>query len=135
MNRRPMSGTPIGYEELVGHLREFAGRVTALQIRDEAGNLTAEGEGEFTISADEPGKFSFQLGGEAPPATEDVEFIVASWTVVHIDAERFVEARRVETGIGPDIDLKILLAGGIWISLWSAMPLRDQWTKDHDEHR
>lgn len=122
--------------ELGGELREFTGRVVGLEIRDEDTNLIASGEGEFGhLNGSADSGWSFQLGGDAPPEREGLRFIVASWIVVYIDPARLLEIHDISTGIGAPIVLRVRITGGLSITVWPAMPAREQWTDRHEENR
>jgi hypothetical protein len=123
------------FDELVGALREFLGRVVALEIRDEHKNLIASAEGEFGHLERSGGECSFQLGGGEARESEGIRFEQASWIGIELDAGRVVEVRDIATGIGPTVVLAIRLADGTGISLWPAMPLQQQWTESHFDNR
>ena len=104
------------------------------QVHDGAGNLIAEGEGELR-SRVEGSRLSLQIGGTVPPERPGLMFISAGWTFLHVDAERLIEARLTEAkGMGPS-HLEILTSTGIRITLWPAMPPRQQGTEAHDATR
>jgi hypothetical protein len=65
-----------------------------------------------------------------------VRFIVASWLSVSLDRDRVLEIHDLSEGrIGPTVNMRIRLAGGVTIFLWPAMPLGQQWTDQHTENR
>lgn len=127
----------LNFDELIGDLRDLAGRVVALEIRDADQNLIVKAEGEFGHFENvEPGVWGFQLGGDPPPDRKDVQFIVASWIVVYLDEERVAEIHDISQDlIGPAFNLRIRMRDGITIGLWPAMPLVDQWTDMHEDTR
>jgi hypothetical protein len=125
----------LDFASLAGELRELAGRVVALELRDADKNLLVSAEGPFGHFESESDSCSFELAGDPPPEREGPRFIVASWVRIEIAAERVSEVRDTATGIGPTVNLQITLADGTTITLWPAMPPREQWTDLHDQNR
>ena len=106
-----MAEKALTFEELAGELRELASRVVALDIRDQSAAVVLQGEGQFGDSEDDPGSWSFQVGGYAPPERDGIRFIVASWLTVCIDKEHVAEAHDISTGIGVPITIRVRTTG------------------------
>ena len=118
-----MAEKALTFEELAGELRELASRVVALDIRDQSAAVVLQGEGQFGDSEDDPGSWSFQVGGYAPPERDGIRFIVASWLTVCIDKEHVAEAHDISTGIGvADHDSSQDDKGRLTVTVWPAMP-------------
>src|SRR5829696_4957795 len=99
----PAENTPLAFDELQRQLHEFAGRVIAVDIRLDSGELIARMEGEYNglhSDHDDPDDVWFELGGKQPPDREGIMFIVASWGAIHIPAHQFVAARRQWARVG-----------------------------------
>jgi hypothetical protein len=128
-------GPALNFQELVGELHELVGRVVGLEIRDGDKNLIARAEGEFGDLEGSDGEWSFQLGGRESREGGGMRFEQASWLGIELAAERVLETRDVSTGMGPRVDLRISVAGGMSITLWPAMPPEEQWTDRHFENR
>jgi hypothetical protein len=123
----------IGYDELVGELRELHGRVVAFELRDERNQVVAEGEGEFhDLSVDAPDGLSFEVGGVPDRLRDGIRFVSSSHTVIRVDA--LTGARRVDPGIGA-VTLGAKTAAGLQIEVWPAMPPLQQYTEMHDDNR
>ncbi len=105
------------FDELLGDLREFNGRVLALEIRDGQKDLIAQAEGEFSqLESSESGRWSFRLG--VPPHPH---FIAASWLHVYLDARHVTEIHEVSRQASrPRVGLRIRLLDGTTITLWPA---------------
>lgn len=124
--------TPLTYEEFLGELREFYGRVVGVRISDQSGAAVLRAEGEFSDLVREGDGLSFQIGGVPPRDREGLRFFATSYSIITI--AQLDSSRRLWGGIGA-VTLRAVTAGGLQIDVWPAMPPTQQYTEMHDDNR